>query len=180
MNHTKDEIQISITKKDRIYLSIILLLICIVAIVCILVPRYYELQNNTPTPPSSSETGSGGPNNSDPANTDKPSQQPDTSVNTAYQNSYTTFVLNQLKPLGMPYSTLANYLDSFNILDVIGLNINSTQLENLEDLSQPIYETLINYVNNGTQITNALINSNDLLHSQIVTLSNAFTLIVQR
>lgn len=174
MKHTKDEIEITITKKDRVYLSIILSLICVVAIVCILVPRYYQLQNNPTLPPTSSQTGNS--NNTDTNN----STQTDVSLNNIYQNAYTTLVLNKLKPLGMPYSTLSNYLDSFNILDVVGLNINSSQLDNLEMLSLPIHEAFTDYTNNNIQITTSLINANDQLHSQIVALSNAFTQILQR
>lgn len=177
MKHTKDEIEITITKKDRVYLSIILSLICIVAIVCILVPRYYQLQNDKPTNPNNSQTGN--THNPNEPNTNN-STQTGVSLNSLYQNAYTTIVLNQLKPLGMPYSTLSNHLDSFNILDVVGLNINSSQLDNLETLSLPIYEAFTDYTNNNIQITTELINSNDLLHSQIIALSNAFTQILQR
>lgn len=53
MKRTKDNIQIEITKKDSVYLAIIFSLVCIIAIVCILIPRYYKTKDaNLPAQPS--------------------------------------------------------------------------------------------------------------------------------
>ncbi len=48
MAYTNEEIEIKFSKKDTIYLTIILVLICIMALVCVLVPRYYKLQQTIP------------------------------------------------------------------------------------------------------------------------------------
>ena len=172
MKHTKDEIEINITKKDRIYLSIILSLIFIVAIVCILVPRYYQLQNNQQTNIPNNQAGNSSNSNQNSQDTDS-NQDTSTSVNQAYKNHYSTLVINSLKTVGMPYSTLANHLDRYNILDVTGLNITTTELANLESLALPIYNALNNYINNGFEITATLINNDNTLYSQIVEFSNA-------
>lgn len=166
MKHTKDEIEIKFDKKDRVYLSIILSLICIVAVVSILVPRYYQLNSSSTTPPTlsqgnqSSSTGS--------SNNSQTSDQ-----NQTYSSLYSTLVINSLKTLGMPYSTLSRHLDSQNNLNVVGLNISEPQLWVLEELAFPIYSTLTTYCNNQTPITIELINQNDTLYSQIVAFSNA-------
>lgn len=60
MAHAKDEIEIKFSKKDTIYLSIIMVLVCVVALVAILVPRYYKVNPPT-TPPLNNESTSQSP-----------------------------------------------------------------------------------------------------------------------
>lgn len=181
MNHTKDEIEIKVTKKDRFYLSIILSLICVVAVVCILVPRYYQLQNQNPSAPTTSDTSQKGDLTDSSENTpsDESSGEQTTSINQAYKNYYSTLVINTLKSVGMPYSTLSHHLDTSNILDVAGIGISTAELTNLEYLSQPIYTMLTNYINSGTAITTSLINSDNALYSQIVAFSNALNALAE-
>lgn len=50
MQNSKDEIEIKFSKKDIVYLSLIAVLVCIVALVAILVPRYYKLKQTTVPP----------------------------------------------------------------------------------------------------------------------------------
>ena len=163
MNKTKDEIVIKITQKDKIYLSVILCLICVIACVCILAPRYYQLKNqNSTTPPTlpGDSSASQQPNNS--ANYD----------NSMYASLYSTSVINSLNSLGMPYSTLSRHLDSHGYLNVIGLQISEAQLWVLEELALPIYTTISSLSTNQTPLTIELINNNNLLYSQIVKFSN--------
>ena len=138
-------------------------LICVIALVSILVPRYFK-QNPPPTNSNTTQT------------TPPPSTPPENSQsgnnNTDYANLYSTLSINILKEVGMPYSTLARHLDNNNQLNVAGLNISTEQLSQIESLAQPIYSTLNNYITNGQQITAALIDSDNDLHSQIVALSN--------
>ncbi len=172
MKHTKDEIEIQVTKKDRIYLSIILSLILVVALVCILVPRYYYLQNKD-TPAISANGNLSNDNSTTPEQSS--SAQDNTngnSINYLYKNYYSTLVINSLKDLGMPYSTLANHLDSYEILDVLGIGITTSELENLESLALPIYSELQKYIEDNITITADIIDSNNSLHSQIVAFSN--------
>ena len=169
MSNTKDEIEIKITQKDKAYLSVILCLICIVAIVCILVPRYYQLHPN-PQTPSTNQTET-------PTNPDTP-QSPD--QNLQYANLYSTLVINTLKTLGMPYSTLARHLDSQNNLDVVGLQITDPQLWVLEELAFPIHSSLSSYTNNGIAITPSVINNDNNLYSQIVSFSNQLNQIAEQ
>lgn len=166
MKHTKDNLEITITKKDRIYLSIILSLICVIALVSILVPRYFK-QN---PPPNNTDTTQTTPTPSTPDNSHGENSSENNNVD--YASLYSTLSINILKEVGMPYSTLARHLDNNNYLNVAGLNLSTEQLSQIESLAQPIYSTLNNYITNGQQITAALIDSDNDLHSQIVALSN--------
>ena len=172
--NTKEEIKINITKKDKVYLSIILSLICVVAVVCVLVPRYFYLQQNT-QPPTNNTTNNN--SNNDSNNTAPPTTN--NGDNSQYQDYYSTLVINIVKQAGMPYSTMTKHLDSNNILNVTGIGITQSQLQQLENLAQPIYNTLQEYISNNQPITAQLINSDDDLYTNIFTFSNLLNTIAE-
>ena len=177
MKHTKDEVILEISKKDKVYLSIFICLLLITICVCILVPRYYALQNNNSTnqnPPNNTGGGTNTPNNPSQPENNNPEN-----VNANYINYYSTQVLNAMKSAGMPYSNFARYLDSYNILDVHGLELSEQELSTLETLAQPIYSAFQNEISAGNTITATLIDSNDDLHSQIITFTNYLNTIAE-
>lgn len=177
MKHTKDEIILEISRKDKIYLSIFICLILITTCVCILVPRYYALKNNNSQPLAPPNNNSGG-GSSTPNTPTEPSNNP-TNINANYANYYSTFVLNNMKTAGMPYSGFARYLDSYNILNVNGYSLTPQELDALEALALPIYLTFDTALSNGNSITAQFIDSNDDLHSQIITFTNYLNLIAE-
>lgn len=100
MAYSKDEIEIKFSKKDTIYLSIIMVLVCVVALVAILVPRYYKV--NPPTTPSlnneatgqtpsgNDQNNSGKNNNSSKEDSNKSSADSSTDVSSNGDKSDTT------------------------------------------------------------------------------------------
>lgn len=156
MHNTKDEVEIKITKKDRIYLSIILSLVCIITLVAILVPRYYQtLNSNKPdtnasgsqaTPPSNpdSETGSNSGNNSEDnsgTNPDNNAGEDNFITTTDFINCYSTKALNKLIDVNSFYNnSFGKFLDSNNILKVDILNIDQTSFSQLEQYATIICE----------------------------------------
>jgi hypothetical protein len=119
---TKETIAIRISQKDKIYLSVILCLVCVIAIMAVLVPRYIRqhttiVQTNTVAASDDSEDYS--------------------AVDFSAAQNYTTGALLRVRAVKGFASSAKTYLKN-NELDTSILNITSDNFEPIEELATDI------------------------------------------
>ena len=141
-----------------------------VVLVCILVPRYFYLESlaESPSTPQTQQSGNAQtPTEPTIKAPESPSQE-----DSDYQNTYSNKLLCVIVEAGGGYALFAKYQNTDGNIDASKLNLNSTNITELETIAQPIYETIQTYKNSGEQITETFINSNNYLFSSITTFTN--------
>ena len=145
MKSTKDEnnLTIKITRKDKIYLSIVLFTIIFVAVAIILIHRHYSLQNKN--------------------NINHEQQQTEIS----YTLPKTENILTKLNSIGGYYSSTFGIYLIENKLNNNTLILTNTDIDELENMSQNI----ITIIGNSTLSEECILN-NDELYNAIEDLAN--------
>lgn len=160
----KDQIEIRITTKDKIYLCVIMLLIITVVLVFVYVPRYYKLKFSGSSA-TSSNNGSSSIQNPSSENTfecDIPIED--------LKNCYTTKVLVLLCKNGNMFSSMKNYLTKDNYLDANLLKLTTAKYSKLEELAEPIFNKINSLPNNSPTEDDILLD--DELTSSIAIFKN--------
>lgn len=152
----KNEIIIKISKKDRIYLSIILCIVCICACIAILVPRYYKTKYNN-------VAGNYTNNNSSQTT---PNYNNSNNSNTNYSNSTSVELLNKLINVGEPFSSIASKYVSNGDLNTTLLDVNDNDITTLNTSAETIL-TLIKNKETTTTLTVNVIFNDEVLFNKI-------------
>lgn len=171
MSNTKDEIEIKITKKDRIYLSIILAIVCIAAVVCILVPRHYILQERNSSNQTNPPAASGSPTTPTIPSTPSEPEEP-TNPDDEFIDTYSNKSLKIIVEAGGGYALFAKYQNSEGNIDASKINLSSVNINELESIAQPLYEMFQTHISGGQAITESFINSNNELFNSITAFTN--------
>jgi len=122
MNYTKDEITINITKKARVWLSVILCAIFLLTATIILVHRHNYLLSRSSTPAEQQEQSGGGSTPTGPFVED-----------VDLENCSLTQILQILDDVGGTYhSWFGIYLDSSRVVDKVKANLTQSRYTQLE------------------------------------------------
>lgn len=161
----KNEIEIKISTKDKVYLAIILCLIIAVLLVFVYVPRYYKLKyaNNSST--STNTQNSGSPNQTPPSSSGNTS--PITQAQA--QDSYCTKVMVLLADSGDMFKTFKNYLTADNVINTALLGITDYDFLLLENMAKQIYDNLTPIIKDGK-----VYQADIVLYDQLITDINSF------
>lgn len=163
---TNDEIEITLHKKDKIYLSLIFVLLICVVLIAVYVPRYYHnkytqgAEGNT----KPSTENSGNENDSEDTSTTAGEVE-------IYKNSEIAAIVKMLADIGGIYSNYSNYLTENLAINGAVLKITETEFNVINTYANSILD-ILNDNYNTEILTEDILISDDEIMSLVMDIDN--------